>query len=339
MINKLSIILSFCISLVIVVFFYIFIGKQPIVDNINKLFLLNFFVFFLFFGIFSLSSYSWLTIKRKFSTRSPINKLNKILDNSKFSRYVKVVRDNNLDKDSEELILEVEDVKLFARNPIEIALINNIYIKKVYGYFFTNPTIVMDIGANIGYSAIWFAKENLVEKVFAYEPVLPTFLQAKRNIDLNPTINNKIIINNFGLSNNYEKMEISFSKEHHTISSTILPKEKNKQKGKPRKPNVTVELRDIKKEIIQIIDYKIKNNCKLLLKIDCEGSEFKILNSFTNIIWDEIDIILMEVHGVNYEELIDLLNRKKFDVFNINHDDHHLFDHLCDLYAIKSTSH
>lgn len=73
----------------------------------------------------------------------------------------------------------------------------------------------------------------------------------------------------------------------------------------------------------------------MLLKVDCEGSEYKILSSFDSKIWSSIETILMEVHGENYQELLDLLGNHEFKIFSINHRKDRLFDHICDVYATR----
>jgi len=334
LINKISILLNLIISTLLIIFYFIFNKEKTEFIQFYEYVFYFLLVFFTLIGFYSFFSYSRVVITSKFINKKQIDKIKNTINNEKFNKYIKLIEDENKNN-PEEIIVDVDNIKLSVRNPIDLALIRNIFIKKVYSYFFTNPTVVMDIGANIGYSAIWFAKEKLVDRVYAYEPVLPTFNQAKRSLELNPEIIEKIILNNYGLSDENDNLKILYSKEHHTISSIIFPVINLMEKDNLNSNLVNVELKDIKNEIKEVINYKRNKNLQLLLKIDCEGCEYKILRSFTGEIWNELDVILMEIHGSNYNEIIGLLFKNNFKVFYINHTDHQVFDHLCDLYAVK----
>jgi len=235
-------------------------------------------------------------------------------------------------------VIDANGIALFAKSLVDIDLMNNITISNIYNYQISISTVVIDIGANIGYSALWFAKNHFVEKVFAYEPVLPNYEQALISFKLNPDLENKIELRNVGLSDRNCKTSIIYFRDHHTISSLLL--DENNEKVKSEKPIRMdgIELVNACKIINGIIDFKEERNSQLLLKIDCEGSEYQIINVFDARIWDSINVILMEIHGNNYQELLNTLLEKGFSLFSINHQKHPIFDHLCDIYAIKNTA-
>jgi hypothetical protein len=58
----------------------------------------------------------------------------------------------------------------------------------------------------------------------------------------------------------------------------------------------------------------------LYLKIDCEGSEFEIFNSFGNYLPKQIKGVLMEWHFKEPLDIIDLLLKNSFKLvkFNLN---------------------
>jgi FkbM family methyltransferase len=234
------------------------------------------------------------------------------------------------------LIIESDELQFFVKTFVDFLILDHVFIKKAYDFLFTSPTIVVDIGANNGYSALWFAKNKNVKKVFAFEPVKPTYELAIKSIQLNPSLKEKIDLRNEGLSNKDTESSILYYEEHHTISSTLFTgTSENKNAEKPT-CLVDIKLIDAKRPIEEIIEYK--KDSTLLLKIDCEGSEYEIFDSFTSRIFNSIDIIMMELHGKNYQELLNLLLKHEFMIFSINHNEHYLFDHLCDVYAIKRTS-
>lgn len=234
------------------------------------------------------------------------------------------------------LIIKADGLMFFVKTLVDLWNLYHIFINKSYNFLFTSSTVVIDIGANDGYSALWFANKKNVKKVFAFEPVKPTYELAIKSIQLNTSIKEKIVLRNIGLSNKNTKRSVLYYEAHHTISSTLFTRF-NKNRN-PEKPTclVDIELINATRPIEEIIDYKEKENSTLLLKIDCEGSEYDIFNSFNSRIFSSIDIIMMELHGKNYQKLLDLLLKHEFMIFSINHNEHKLFDHLCDVYAIKN---
>ncbi len=242
----------------------------------------------------------------------------------------------SLDGQSSGLIVNIEGVDLLIKSVIDVHLISNIYIQKVYDYLFTEPTIVVDIGANVGYSAIWFAKNDFVKKVYAFEPVKPTYDQALESVQLNPSFSNKVDFRNIGVSDRNQTSSILYFKDHHTISSVLFTDpRKITTSGKPPS-SVTIDLVNVKTIFDEIITYQDQQNCRMVMKIDCEGSEYAIFDKFDTKIWNAIDVILMEVHGEHYRDLLKKLAYHGFEVFSINHQKHQMFGHLCDVYAIKS---
>lgn len=234
------------------------------------------------------------------------------------------------------LVVNVEGVDLLIKSVIDMYLISNIYIQKVYDLLLTAPTIVVDIGANVGYSALWFAKNNFVKKVFAFEPVKPTFEQALESVQLNPLFKDKVDFRNIGISDRNQTSSILYFKDHHTISSVLFTDpRKITTHGNPPS-SVNIELVNAKPIMDEIITYQNQQNCKLVMKIDCEGSEYAIFDKFDLKIWNAIDVILMEVHGEKYRDILKKLADHGFEVFSINHQKHQMFGHLCDVYAIKS---
>jgi len=243
---------------------------------------------------------------------------------------------SSLDGQSSGLIVNIEGVDLLIKSVIDVHLISNIYIQKVYDYLFTEPTVVVDIGANVGYSAIWFAKNEFVKKVYAFEPVKPTYDQALESVQLNPSFSEKVDFRNIGVSDRNQTSSILYFKDHHTISSVLFTDPRKITTSGNPPSSVTIDLVNAKTILDEIITYQDQQKCKMVMKIDCEGSEYAIFDKFDTKIWNAVDVILMEVHGEHYRDLLKKLAYHGFEVFSINHQKHQMFGHLCDVYAIKS---
>lgn len=235
-------------------------------------------------------------------------------------------------------IVKADGLKLQLRSSLDYYLVNNIFLREVYNYILDGPTVVVDIGANVGYSVVWFAHNKNVIKVFAFEPIKSNVEKAEMLVRLNPELASKVDLKNVGLSDTNQKTSVLFFPDHHTISSLYIA---DGQEGLTREQNPQheeIEVVNAQAALDEVIDFQQKQNCKLVLKVDCEGAEHKILKALNPSTWDAIDAILMEGHGKNFQELPNLLVAKGFSVFSINHTKHHLFDHCGDIYAVRKSS-
>lgn len=87
-----------------------------------------------------------------------------------------------IDSDPNEDIMYVNDMKFYGGKK-QFGLVG-IFVKDVYKFLPVNGTIVIDIGASIGDSSIYFASQG-AKKVIALEPDAKTFELAKKNISIN----------------------------------------------------------------------------------------------------------------------------------------------------------
>ena len=154
---------------------------------------------------------------------------------------------------------------------------------------------LIDIGANLGDTALYFANKGY--NVISFEP-LPTICEiAYRNIELNPEYKEKIKIVNKAVSNKKGKISISYD-DNNSASAGEFKKSDNKIQVE----TITIE------EIIK--EYQIKPD---ILKIDCEGCEVNIIKNSDLTMFSEI---IMEYHtnftGVDENILIKILEKENF---------------------------
>lgn len=71
--------------------------------------------------------------------------------------------------------------------------------------------VVFDLGMNRGYATLYFAEDSRCLKVYGFEPVKETFDRAQVNIALNPHLEGKIAVHNFGLGKNAETVTLFMS--------------------------------------------------------------------------------------------------------------------------------
>jgi len=182
--------------------------------------------------------------------------------------------------------LENNNNAFFASNGEEAFL--NSYLKN-------NVKIVFDVGANMGeYSKLLLEKSKELNKnieLHIFEPLTTCFkiIQTKFSSE------DKIFLNNFGISNEEIETEIYFDIEGSSLASLY------------ERDLSTINKRLNKKEKIKLQrldNYIIENNITQidLLKIDVEGHEVSVLNGIGKFLKpDFINVIQFEYGGANID--------------------------------------
>lgn len=177
-----------------------------------------------------------------------------------------------------------------------LALIREMYIKELERYerIGIKGKTVVDVGANIGDSPIFFAL-NSAKHVYAFEPFPYPYSMAVRNIRLNK-LSGRITMLNEGLGGVNKRVMVSNS-----YKST--PSSRLEDTGKGRSVRVsTLE------EVVR--RYKLSN---AFLKMDCEGAEYEIIRSAPAKVLRKFDHILISYH-YGYVDIKDKLEEAGFRV-------------------------
>jgi FkbM family methyltransferase len=170
---------------------------------------------------------------------------------------------------------------------------------------------IMDVGANIGTTALTFAQLVPKGKVIAFEPNSTNFKRLSENASLNKTIN--VSLNNVGLGHKEEQVKL------YVIDDT--------NPGMNRILNNSAMVNELNSEVINIkrLDDFIEKE-KIthldLIKIDVEGYEFnvlkgaeKILNDFKPVLFIEVNDANISQNGSSAKELITHLQQKKYAIY------------------------
>jgi len=183
-----------------------------------------------------------------------------------------------------------------------IHIIDEVFVTEIYKANFDNK-VVIDVGAYHGESAIYFAI-NGAKRVIALEPDEDSCKIALMNIEQNLSekgLENKILLIKKALAP--KEGVINFYKfPHNPVSNSIDPN--------------NIETND--KIVTQVEAITLDDVIKIageerigLLKLDCEGCEYSVLNSFSN--FDIVDNIILEYyHGL--QNLPSLLKARGFEV-------------------------
>jgi len=168
-----------------------------------------------------------------------------------------------------------------------------------------NGDVVIDIGANIGYYTLIFAK--LVGdsgKVFAFEPEPTNFALLKKNVDVNGYRN--VVLIRKGISNKTGKTTLYLADDN--ISHTLIGK-----RGNQREP---IEIDTVRlDEYFKDYDGKIN-----FVKMDIEGLEVDTIKSMSSLlqkmqnikIMTEFNPFMLKRFGIEPQDYLQLL--KDFDL-------------------------
>jgi FkbM family methyltransferase len=186
-------------------------------------------------------------------------------------------------------------------------LVEEIFLNSDYNLNLGKESILIDIGMNRAAASLFFASNENIKKIYAYEPFKPTFEFAKTNLELNPLLSEKIKAFNFGLGRADTTLELPYMDTATSGMSTTHDICKNKKNIKKE----TVVIKDAAKEIASIIE---ENKDKyIIVKCDCEGAEFEIFERFREgSLISRIDVVIMEYHFEKPDRLINILAENGF---------------------------
>ena len=194
-------------------------------------------------------------------------------------------------------ITNLEDGKNFNFLNNEIFTIFESFFYGEYDYVpYTNEEkTLIDIGANIGDTALYFANKGYI--VYAFEP-LPNICEiAEQNISLNPDYKDKIKVINKAVSCKKGTITINYDENNSAIAGEF-----NKEGQEIEVESITIN------DILET--YEIK---PYFLKIDCEGCEVNIIKNSNLRMFSEI---IMEYHtnftGVDEGIIIEILENQGF---------------------------
>lgn len=134
--------------------------------------------------------------------------------------------------------------------------------------YLKEESIVLDIGGNIGQTAMMMAKEvGSNGYIYSFEPYPDTFRNFKKNLSLNPALSKKIKIENCALGLSPGKENMYQDCKANSGANRIAHEQLSKANGFTEVPVSTVDL-FVKNSQFNRID---------LIKIDVEGFEMNVL--------------------------------------------------------------
>ena len=202
----------------------------------------------------------------------------------------------NIDYDDKSDIINLEKmgypIKLFSA--IENGETIVIFYDKEYNFLQVKEKVVVDVGANIADSSIYFACEGALPYVIALEPHPKNYETAKRNIELNG-LNQKISLLNAGCGSTDDTVLID--PDYAGLCKPLIKST----------TGTTIELITLQ----SLVDrFKIES---AILKLDCEGCEYDIILKTPENILKKFSQIQIEYH-YGYMNLYKRLKEVGFDI-------------------------
>lgn len=223
-----------------------------------------------------------------------------------------------------------------SRNGIKVAVrsideFNNVYATLVGGWYRyklnnSKKDIVIDVGMNIGDTTLYFLANNKVEKVYAFEPFQKTFLDAKENLSEYINDSGRVEIFQYGLSDVTEERTIFFNEDMSCGMSTKSAEEmdgydvygfyyNNGLAEREKEESEKILVKNAADVLAPIIE-KHKRNNNIVLKMNCEGEEYGIIEILNKEgVLSQIDFIILEWHYQGNERIIDELSKAGFSYY------------------------
>ncbi len=203
----------------------------------------------------------------------------------------------------------VNGIRLHVNSASNLVTLFELFIETIYDVDLKEDVIVMDIGMNVCYAALWFSNLPFVKKVYSYEPFLSTFSEGRKNMQMNPLLASKITPHNLGISTRNTELEVPAMESgagDASINEEIL-----KIHNTPQLSTVKVKVVDIEQEIERIIN--IDSFARVLMKVDCEGEEYSIFEKLASSPYiDRIAGFIIEWHVKGPDPILAFLKENNF---------------------------
>lgn len=205
-------------------------------------------------------------------------------------------------------------IRFYIRNYDNLQVLEEVFINQLYAFQSKGEFVVCDVGANIGAASLYFASFENIAKVYGYEPFPETLVMAEKNIQLNPALSSKIELFGHGLGAKDETKAVPKPKAGFlggTTSDFMIDSLPGSLKGS----TISIEIKGIS-TILNTIR-KTHPDKKIILKLDCEGAEYEIMDSLVrNHELDKIAICIIEYHLLGNASIVQKLVSNHFTVFS-----------------------
>ena len=194
--------------------------------------------------------------------------------------------------------LDSSDRRIILNQEIDveqISILNELIKKHSVIYFF-------DVGANCGYYSITLAKNFKNLKILAFEPNNDAYFKFNKTLNINPDLSDRIILNNYGLSNKNLKQPLK------SLIKFGYPQTGGSTVNNYYQINFKTQEANFK---IGDEEFNIQGSI-IAFKIDVEGHEINVLNGIKQLLNNNKCVIQIEIFDKHFEQVNKFLTEKKF---------------------------
>lgn len=157
------------------------------------------------------------------------------------------------------------------------------------------PEVVLDIGANIGVTSLYFSRRFPEARIFSFEPVPSNFAVLEKNLG---NLHN-VVACNYGLGTRDEMVPIYACDDETNAGGFSLY-----DLGVDKSRSQEIRVRNIQAALAELEITRVD-----LIKIDTEGAEYDILLSMDQEMLANVKWIIGELHGNRDFELLAYLSQ------------------------------
>lgn len=157
-----------------------------------------------------------------------------------------------------------------------------------------NPSVILDIGGNIGIASVYFANRFPSARILTFEPVPENFAILSKNVSAYQNIHPF----HFALGKQDGVLEMYYSDHPNNFGAYSFY-----EKGSDTSKKILVTVRSAQSLLAEIGVSRVD-----IIKIDTEGSEYNILTSFNESVIKNVKWIVGELHGEHDFELLAYLS-------------------------------
>lgn len=174
--------------------------------------------------------------------------------------------------------------------------------------------IVLDIGGNIGQTALFMAKKTGSKgRVVSFEPVPATYKRFITNLELNPEIRN-LTVENIALGDTHEKLKMLAETGGNSGQNRVLSQN-------------NTDANVVEVEVMPLSSYLMNKPLPRInvVKIDVEGFEHHVLKGAAGVFKEHRPILYIELsennlrqQGTSANEVVRFLNELSYRVTDVN---------------------
>ncbi|MBI5753899.1 FkbM family methyltransferase [Candidatus Peregrinibacteria bacterium] len=193
----------------------------------------------------------------------------------------------------EKIIYNKKPVEITINSEAEESVFNEIFQEREYkileSVIAKAKSPIIDIGAHVGMFSVYCAVLNPKMQIFAYEPDEANFAAMKENLKLNGVKN--VTMKNVAVGAEIGQRILYVSKDSHN-HSLLGAEAAGDFSGEEKMVNVVTLERILEQNRLASVG---------LVKMDCEGAEFEILENLSDEVFDVVENFYVECHRYTYE--------------------------------------